>query len=152
MALGSALAPLLGSLAFFLALAPAVGAETEYQKSTQGTRYLERAGLSIKILVEASNFGGSEVEVGEITFPAQSPGGNHIHGTNEIFYVLSGRMDHIVNGESNALEPGMVGIVRKGDTVSHKVLSDEPVKALVIWAPGGEVERIGQAFQERAID
>lgn len=137
------------------ALAPALARPAlaqDYEKSTSGIRYLERGGLSIKVLVEASNFGGTEVEIGEITFPAKSPGGNHVHGTNEIFYVLSGRMDHVVNGESNVLEPGMVGIVRVGDTVSHVVLSDEPVKALVIWAPGGEVERIASVFEERPVE
>lgn len=81
-----------------------------------------------------------------------SPGGDHVHGTHEIFYVLSGTMEHIVNGESAILEPGMIGIVRKGDTVSHKILSDEPVKALVIWAPGGEAERLAQFFTVKPIE
>ena len=125
----------------------------DYAISGQGTRILEGPnGLTIKMLVEATNFGGSEVEIGEITFPGKSPGGDHVHGTNEIFYVLSGKMEHIVNGESSILDPGMIGIVRKGDTVSHKILSDEPVKALVIWAPGGEAERLAQFFTVKPIE
>ena len=95
--------------------------------------------------------GGAEVEVGEITFPGKSPGGGHVHQTNEIFYVLSGRMEHIVNGESAVLDPGMIGIVRKGDTVSHKILSEKPCKALVIWAPGGEADRLARIFQVKPI-
>ena len=125
----------------------------DYSISGQGTRILEGAnGLTIKILVEETNLGGSEVEVGEITFPGKSPGGDHVHETNEIFYVLSGRMEHIVNGESAVLDPGMIGIVRKGDTVSHKILSDEPVRALVIWAPGGEADRLAQFFTVKQIE
>lgn len=61
-------------------------------------------------------------------------------------------MEHIVNGESALLEPGMIGIVRKGDTVSHKIPSDVPCKALVIWAPGGEVERLAQFFESKPIE
>ena len=124
-----------------------------YSIGGEGTRILEGpGGLTIKMLVEKTNLGGDEVEIGEITFPGMSPGGGHTHGTNEIFYVLSGRMEHIVNGESAILEPGMVGIVRKGDTVSHKILSEEPCKALVIWAPGGESDRLAEFFQVKPIN
>lgn len=138
--------------------APANGQEAEtstsaYQQSGTGTRVLTgRGGLSIKVLVEPSVLGGDEVEVAEITFPAGSQGGAHIHGTNEIFYVLSGRMEHVVNGKASQIDPGGVAIVRQGDTVEHRVLSDEPVKALVIWAPGGEVARLAQVFESKAID
>ena len=30
----------------------------------------------------------------------------------------------------------------------HRVLSDEPVRALVIWAPGGEAQRIARFFRD----
>ena len=141
------------ALAFFTTL-PAVSQDVpDYSISGRGTRILEGAnGLTIKILVEEANLGGSEVEIGEITFPGKSPGGDHLHETNEIFYMLSGKMEHIVNGESAVLVPGMIGIVRKGDTVSHKILSDEPVRALVIWAPGGEAERLAQFFTVKPIE
>jgi hypothetical protein len=47
----------------------------------------------------------------------------------------------------------MVGIVRAGDQVIHHVVSDEPVKALVIWLPGGEAERlVGFGFKERPVE
>ena len=127
-----------------------------YEKATQGTRWLESANsdLTIKILVEASNLGSAEVEIGEITFPPGPPvpGEGHLHGSIEIFYILSGELDHIVNGESHVLTPGMVGIVRPGDRVKHQVNSSTPVKALVIWAPGGEVERLARFFQERPVE
>ena len=44
-----------------------------------------------------------------------------------------------------------MGIVRPGDEVGHRVPGDEPVEALVIWAPGGEVERIAAGFNVRPI-
>ena len=124
-----------------------------YEPATDGTRYLEsRNGqLVIKVLVEEANLGSGEVEIAEITFPAGSQGGGHRHGAIEMFYVLSGTLEHVVNGESHMIEPGQVGIVKPGDTVGHRVPGDEPVKALVIWAPGGEVERIAQNFNQRPI-
>lgn len=126
----------------------------EYARSSTGTRWLEgRNGLAIKMLVEQSNLGGSEVEIGEIAFPigAGRTGGGHRHTRVEIFYVLDGELDHVVNGESHVLSPGMVGIVRPGDEVIHRVTSDVPVRALVIWAPGGEADRIAPGFRERPI-
>ncbi|MCH7475211.1 MAG: hypothetical protein IIA27_11105 [Gemmatimonadetes bacterium] len=42
-------------------------------------------------------------------------------------------------------------IVRPGDTVVHRVVSDVPVKALVIWAPGGEADRIAGNFRQRPV-
>ena len=127
----------------------------QYERATSGTRWLEAAsGLTIKILVESTNLGGTEVDIGEITFPVGSGsggGGGHRHAAVEIFYILSGEFEHTVNGESHVLTPGMVGIVRPGDEVIHKVLSEEPVKALVIWAPGGEAERLANFFTVREI-
>lgn len=135
-------------------LLPGPLAGQEYARATAGTRWLEAGnGLAIKVLVEASNLGGREVEIGEITFPVGSGATRtgHRHGAVEIFYVLEGQLDHIVNGESHLLEPGGVGIVRPGDEVVHRVVGDAPVRALVIWAPGGEVDRIAPGMQQRPI-
>ena len=122
-----------------------------YNPVSTGTRELVAGELLIKVMVEASNLGSNEVEVGEIYFPENYQGSSHNHGAIEIFYVLSGRMNHVVNDKDHILEPGMVGIVRPGDTVQHKVLDNQPVKALVIWAPGGEVERLRKVFPTERI-
>jgi quercetin dioxygenase-like cupin family protein len=123
---------------------------TEYEKFGKGTAVLEGpTGVVIEILVEASNLGSDEVEVAELTLPGGLEGGTHRHGSIEILYVISGRMDHVVNGVSHVLEPGMIGIVRPEDTVAHRVLSAEPVRALVVWAPGGEAARLRSRFTVR---
>ncbi len=127
-----------------------------YARATDGTRYLEPkapGGPRLKVLVEPSNLGGREVAVAEMEL---APGATteprpHGHDAVEILYVLSGTLEHVVNGERHLLSPGMVGIVRPGDQVVHKVWSAEPVKVLVIWAPGDEVERIAPLFQERPV-
>lgn len=138
--------------AFFLA--GAAGAQPApapaYEKSGDGIAVLTGpAGLEIRILVEAANLGSEEVELAEISFPGGSQGAAHRHGAIEILYVISGRMDHVVNGTSHVLEPGMIGIVRPQDSVAHRVLSTEPVRAIVVWAPGGEAARLRGVFAER---
>lgn len=141
------------TLLFGVSFVPEASAQDNYARATRGTRILRSdAGLEIRILVESTNLGGSEVDIGEITFPpGPAPSSGHRHGAVEIFYILSGRLDHIVNGESHVLDPGMVGIVRSGDEVIHHVVSDEPVRALVIWAPGGEADRLAQFFKQEPI-
>lgn len=115
----------------------------DYTVVTQGTRALQgRDGSDfLKVLVEAANLGGDEVEIAEITFPPNYTGSGHPHGSLEIFYVLSGQLTHVVNGKGAQLQPGMVGIVRPGDTVEHINERDVPVKTLVVWVPGGEIQR-----------
>jgi quercetin dioxygenase-like cupin family protein len=131
-------------------------APAKYTFSGKGTRWLEStSGAKIKMLVEQSNLAGTEVEIGEISFPAgYGKSLPHGHGHVEIFYVLSGKLGHTVKGEKHVIEPGMVGIVRPGDAVVHSVESDEEVKALVIWAPGGEAETLIKAriFKPRPIE
>ena len=105
-----------------------------YESPTSGTK--------IRMLLEEANLGGKEVEIGEITFPAGVNSGEHLHGATEIFYVLSGELEHVVDGKSHLLKPGMLGFVRPPAKVNHVVSGKEPAKALVIWAPGGEAHRI----------
>ena len=135
--------------ALIITLWAPVQAQEAYEKSGDGTRLFNiPSGTQIKMLVEESNLGTKDVEIGEITFPALSgtQARGHRHGSIEIFYVMEGELEHIVNGQSYFLTPGMVGIVRPEDTVAHRVPGDVPVKALVIWAPGGEADRLG--FEE----
>lgn len=106
------------------------------------------SGTTLKVLLDERNLGGGEIEIGEITFPPGANSGSHPHGSTEIFYVLSGELEHVVNGKSRLLRPGMLGFVRPPDTVNHIVPGDEPVRALVIWAPGGEARRIVSQWVE----
>ena len=123
------------------------GSGIDYAVASSGTRLLEKGDIDIRMLLEASNLGGQEIEIGEITLPTSyGQGGDHFHGKMEIFYVLSGRLGHTVNGKAHVLEPGMVGVARVNDSVAHAVLSDEPVKALVIWLPAGEADRLLDEF------
>jgi len=128
----------------FMAGPAAVAAQQGYQPAVavEGIRTFDIGAISATVLVDAATLGGGELEMVRMIFPpGPTTGGQHNHGRVEIFYVLSGVLEHEVNGERHRLEPGMVGIVRPEDTVAHRVLSDEPVETLVIWAPGGELAR-----------
>lgn len=129
--------------------------DTTYKRSSSGTRILENdAGTVIRILVERSVLGDSGVEIAEATLPVGAGVGAapHRHGVTEIIYVVSGELDHVVNGTAHRLTPGMVGIVKPSDTVIHRVVGQSPVKMLLIWAPGGEVDRLAQRFRQRPIN
>ena len=128
--------------------------DSTYRRSSSGTRILENdAGTTIRILVENTVVPGTGVEIAEATLPVGSGAGpaSHRHGVMEMIYVISGELDHVVNGEAHRLTPGMVGIVKPADTVIHRVVGQAPVKMLLIWAPGGEVERLAQRFRQRPI-
>ena len=112
------------------------------QSVTEGTRYISSGGTQLRLLLDAASLGGTEVELGEITFPPGTNTEEHVHGAVEIFYVLSGELEHEVNGKTYILKQGMAGFVRPPDKVRHRVRADSPAKALVIWAPGGEAARI----------
>ena len=129
-------------------LAGPLAAQAGYDPAPDPVRTLRNAnGLTIKMLLEAADLGGTELEIGEITFPpGPVPMRGHRHGAVEIFYVLEGELEHILNGTPHRLGPGMVGVVRPGDEVIHGVVSATPVKALVIWTPGGEADRIAPGF------
>lgn len=125
-----------------------------YRRSSGGTKVLENdAGTSIKVLVDRMVLGDSGVEIAEATLPVGAGAGpaSHRHGTSEMIYVISGELDHVVNGTAYRLTPGMVGVVKPGDTVIHRVVGQVPVKLLLIWAPGGEVDRLSERFRVRSI-
>lgn len=118
------------------------------QSVEKSTNWVSPSGTRLRVLVDKGNLAGEEVELGEITFAANADSGDHAHGSTEIFYVLEGELEHIVNGKSYRLMPGMVGYVRPPDQVRHKV-GPGGAKALVIWAPGGEGSRITSGSWKR---
>jgi quercetin dioxygenase-like cupin family protein len=116
---------------------------TAYDAVSRGTRKLVLGPVTIKMLLEASNLGRDDIEIGELTLPVgHDEGAAHTHGSLEIFYVVEGVLGHEVNGKLYALNPGDVGFLNAGDQIRHSVLSEGPVKALVIWLPGGEADAL----------
>jgi len=137
-------------------IAAALGADTPnppadsrpaYAYATNGVvdNVVDRLGDKWKLLLDKSNLGGGELEAVELTMPAGTTVGSHHHGSIEVIYVLSGVYGHEVNGKLYLLKPGMIGIVRPGDSVRHLVPKSGPAKVLIIWTPGGEAARLVQA-------
>lgn len=125
-----------------------------YSYTTKGTQIFQAPGSDFmaKILVEAANLGSEEVKIAELTFPTGYSGNGHLHGAIEIFYVLKGRFGHSVNGVDAILEPGGIGIVKPGDTVTHSVHGDEAATVLTIWVPGGAGAPAFAGMPSRPID
>ena len=111
-----------------------------------GATFVSPTGARLRILLGTNTFGGEEMEVGELTFMPNADSGEHTHGAVETFYVLEGELEHVVNGKSIKLGPGMVGTVRPPDTVRHKT-GPAGARALVIWNPAGEAARIGSRWK-----
>jgi quercetin dioxygenase-like cupin family protein len=116
-----------------------IGAAAQSEKAPGGT-YRSQSGTVLRLLLDDSNV-GPEVSVGEITFPPNLDSGDHKHGAIEMFYVVSGELEHVVNGQSQILKPGMAGYVKPPDTVRHKT-GAAGAKAVVIWVPGEEAKKI----------
>ena len=116
------------------------------QESIEGHVYQSAGGTQLKVLLDGRGRDGN-VDVAEITFSPGTNSGDHPHASTEVFYVLEGQLEHVVNGESRILEPGMLGFVEPPDVVNHITQSDGTLtKAVVIWAPGGEAARIASGW------
>lgn len=137
----------------------ATATSIDYQPIGAGIRWLVKPDAFVKTLVERQNYGNGDVEIAELHLPKVSKsaqvvqGLEHTHKSTEIFYVISGRLGHTVNGQKHVIEPGQVGIVHAGDKIIHTVEGDEPVKAIVVWVPGGEVDNMlyNLGFDEQPI-
>ena len=100
----------------------------------------------IKTMLEEDSIGNSSIEIAEIYFPPGYQDIAHMHEL-ELLYVLDGRLDHIVNGVSHILYPGMLGIVKSPDLVVHRSDSENGVRVLAIWPYGKEI----QEFEEEGL-
>jgi quercetin dioxygenase-like cupin family protein len=118
-------------------------AQTE---KSQGATYRSPSGTTLKLMLDESNV-GPEVTLGEIMFPPNSDSGDHKHGATEMFYVVTGELEHIVNGKSEILKPGMAGYVKVPDSVRHKT-GAAGAKAVVVWVPGDEGKKIASRWKK----
>jgi quercetin dioxygenase-like cupin family protein len=127
----------LRTVAVLLSISAATAAA---QSGKTGDAYRSPGGATLRLLLDDSNV-GPEVSVGELTFPPNADSGEHTHGAIEMFYVLSGELEHVVNGKSYVLKPGMTGYVRPPDKIRHKT-GAAGAKVIVVWVPGDEAKKI----------
>ena len=107
---------------------------TPQGETLQGTTYRSPGGTTLRLMLDDSNV-GPEVTLGEMVFPPNQDSGDHQHGAIEMFYVVSGELEHVVNGVSQILKPGMSGFVKPPDKVRHKT-GPAGAKVVVVWVPG----------------
>jgi quercetin dioxygenase-like cupin family protein len=110
----------------------------------QGTTYRAPSGTTLRVMIDENNL-GPEITLGEMVFPPNQDSGDHAHGAIEIFYVVSGELEHVVNGKSEFLKPGMSGYVKPPDKVRHKT-GPAGAKVVVVWVPGEEGRRISSRW------
>ena len=128
------------------ALVACMAMSASAQQGKTGESYRSPGGATLKIFLDQSNI-GPEVSIGELTFPPNSDSGDHAHGAIEMFYVVSGELEHVVNGKSYMLGPGMTGYVRPPDKVRHKT-GPAGAKVVVVWAPGEEAGKIAARWKK----
>ena len=123
----------------------AAGAEAQSGK-LQGTTYRSPGGTTLRLMLDEHNV-GHDVSLGEMIFPPNTDSGDHQHGAIEIFYVVAGELDHVVNGVSQVLKPGMSGFVKPPDKVRHKT-GPAGAKVVVVWVPGDEGGKIAARWKQ----
>jgi quercetin dioxygenase-like cupin family protein len=112
----------------------------------QPPTYRSPGGTTLKLLLDESNV-GPEVTVGEMVFAPNQDSGDHQHGAIEMFYVISGELEHVVNGQSHILKPGMTGYVKPPDRIRHKT-GPAGAKVVVVWVPGEEGKKIAARWSK----
>ena len=123
-----------------LAVLLVCSASTVAGQAGKSESYRSPGGTILRVFLDDSNV-GPEVSVGELTFQPNADSGEHTHGAIEMFYVLSGELEHVVNGKSHILGPGMTGYVRPPDNIRHKT-GPAGAKVIVVWVPGDEAKKI----------
>ncbi len=123
-----------------------LGSNTARQASSGGPD-------NLRLLLTSASLGSDGLEIAVLNLPggdgktcADKQCSSHQHPVDEVFYVLSGRLEHIVDGESLTVEPGMLAIATRNQSVIHNVLSEDPLVALIIWMATGEFDRLVEHY------
>ncbi|MCS6924789.1 MAG: cupin domain-containing protein [Candidatus Binatia bacterium] len=122
---------------------PCAADERRFVHPNHATTYIDPVTRSeITVLIDRHLGGTPELTVARLIMPPGVEVPDHVHQSTEIFYILSGELEQTSEGTVKKLTAGMACVVPAHTTTRHKVTSQEPVHALVIWAPGGEERRI----------
>lgn len=134
--------------AFVSCTVAAFAAGTYAQAPAPGPQLTSQARGGLKMLLDKARLGGSEVAMGERSYPASYASAEHTHSGLELIYVLEGEFDHIINGRAYHLKPGMLGVVKPGEKVQHKT-GAVPAKTLMVWVPGADGEELAAGWRSQ---
>ena len=141
---------LLAAWTFMLLSPPGWAEEKRFVQPKDTTTYIEPASKSeLRVVIDQHLGGTKDVTVADLVIPPGVDVPDHIHQSTEIFYILSGELEQTSEGKVQKLTAGMACLVPANTTTHHKVTSKEAVHALVIWAPGGEEQRVVEGWQKK---
>lgn len=102
-----------------------------------GAGAVEWLGVQYKTILATEDSGGG-ISIVDSVSPAASGPPRHIHhDADEIFVVLSGRVEFWLEGETFVRERGETAFVPRGKEHAFHVLGEEASRHLVILTPGG---------------
>ncbi len=131
-------------------LSPVSAEEQRFVRLEDTTTYIDPVSKSeLRVVIDQHLGGTTTVSVADLVIPPGVDVPDHIHQAAEIFYILSGELEQTSEGKVQKLTAGMACLVPANTTTHHKVTSKGPVRALVIWAPGGEEKRIVEQWQKK---
>jgi mannose-6-phosphate isomerase-like protein (cupin superfamily) len=106
-------------------------------------------GVTLKATAEQT---GGSVSVLEVTtVPGFGPPRHVHHDCEELFYVLSGEVDFLVDDDIVRATPGAFVLVPRGTVHAPKVVGPDPATMVVAFAPGG-AERVFQQIADLAAE
>ncbi len=107
-----------------------------FVKQGAGKMY-KRDLLDTELKLSAPMTEGRFTYIDEVWFPGFKVGPHFHHSHAETFYVLSGRVEWTVNGETHQMGTGDLVYIPPDTVHSTKVIGDENVRTLMIFQPGG---------------
>jgi quercetin dioxygenase-like cupin family protein len=144
----TALSTILGGIVSFSSTVVLAEETPRFVHPAQATTYIEPQSKSqLTVLIDEKLGGTKDVSIADLVIPAGVDVPDHVHQSTEIFYILSGELEQTSEGKVQKLTAGMACVVPANTTTHHKVTSKKPVHALVIWAPGGEEQRVTEHWE-----
>ena len=102
------------------------------------------AGIVCKVSTVSTN---GAYTVLELSLPAGAGAPMHIHEReDEVFYILEGSCEILINGESHLAETGAVVVLPKNTAHAFRNIGETPNRILITATPGG----LDTYFQEMA--
>ncbi len=127
---------------------PGLADENRFVHPDQAVVYIDpNTKTEMKVLISQESTGTTEVTLAELLIPPGTDVPAHKHQSIEIFYILAGELEQTIEGKRQKLTAGMSCMVPANTNTLHKVTSEKPVRALVVWVPGEEEKRITEQWQ-----
>jgi quercetin dioxygenase-like cupin family protein len=111
-----------------------------YVPPGEGTRSLWLLGELLTHKVPSRQTGGAYALFEATTQPGAGPPPHVHHREDEIFYVLEGAYEFLVDGHTMKAEAGSILYVPKGTLHAHENVGDEVGRMLLTQTPGGLYE------------